>query len=166
MAGFAEVKKSFWGTGLYGKQDPLTDEAVLEAERELGVRLPGSLVELLRVRNGGEVADRWNAFPTEVPNSWSEDHVPLDDLMGIGRAEGGASVLDSARLVREWRLPRQLVLLSGDGHWWIALDYRACGEGDEPSVTWFDTETVSEVPLARDFRSFVESLTAAESFAV
>ncbi|RSS64669.1 SMI1/KNR4 family protein [Streptomyces sp. WAC07061] len=123
--------------------------------------MPASLLEILRVRNGGVVADAWNAFPTDVPTSWSGNHVPLDELMGIGRHDGRLSMLDTAYLVEEWGLPSPLVLLSGDGHCWIALDYRGCAVDEEPSVTWFDVDDSSELPLAVDFRAFVERLTAA-----
>ncbi|MFJ9060307.1 SMI1/KNR4 family protein [Streptomyces sp. NPDC102409] len=163
MARFDEVKATFWGEGLYGVQPPLSDAVVQDAERRLGVRLPASLLELLRVRNGGPVAEVWNAFPTDVPTSWSENHVPLEDMMGIGRHDGRLSLLDSVYLVEEWGLPSPLVLLSGDGHCWIALDYRTCGEQGEPSVTWFDVETDTELPLATDFQTFVERLASAAS---
>ncbi|MFD6421271.1 SMI1/KNR4 family protein [Streptomyces sp. NPDC060198] len=163
MARFDEVKATFWGEGLYGVQLPLTDAVVQDAERQLGVLLPASLLEILRVQNGGLVAEVWNAFPTDVPTSWSENHVPLDDMMGIGRHDGQPSLLDSPYLVEEWGLPSPLVLLSGDGHCWIALDYRTCGERGEPSVTWFDVDTDTELPLATDFRMFVERLAAAAS---
>lgn len=164
MARFDEVKATFWGEGLYGVQPPLNDAVVQDAERQLGVRLPASLLEILRVQNGGLVAESWNAFPTDGPTSWSENHVPLDDMMGIGRHDGRLSLLDTAYLVEEWGLPSPLVLLSGDGHCWIALDYRSCGQLGEPSVTWFDVEGDTELPLATDFTAFVERLTAAASF--
>lgn len=138
MAPFDEVRATLWGEGRYGLRPPLTDAVVQDAERRLGVRLPASLLEILRVRNGGEVAQRWNAFPTAVPTSWSENHVPLDHVMGIGRHDGQSSLLDTAYLVEEWGLPFPLVLLSGDGHCWIGLDYRGSGKRGEPSVTWFD----------------------------
>ena len=163
MAGFDEVKATFWGEGRYGVQPPLTDAVVREAECRLGVHLPASLLEILRVRNGGAVAERWNAFPTGVPTSWSENHVPLDDMMGIGPHDGQLSLLDTAYLVEEWGLPSPLALLSGDGHCWIALDYRGCGKSGEPSVTWFDVDDGTELPLASDFQAFVERLVAATS---
>ncbi|MEU6878894.1 SMI1/KNR4 family protein [Streptomyces sp. NPDC046712] len=162
-ARFDEVKATFWGEGLYGVQPLLTDAVVRNAERRLGVRLPASLLELLRVQNGGQVAELWDAFPTDAPTSWSESHVPFDEMMGIGRHDGQLSLLDSPYLVEEWGLPSPLVLLSGDGHCWIALDYRARGEHGEPSVTWFDVDGNTELPLATDFRTFVERLTAAAS---
>ncbi|MFB7453276.1 SMI1/KNR4 family protein [Streptomyces sp. NPDC056194] len=164
MARFDDVKATFWDEGPHGAGSSLTDAVVRDAQQRLGVRLPVALLELLRVRDGGVVADAWDAYPTAEPTSWSDDHVPFDVLMGIGEDDDRLSVLDSAYLIEEWGLPSPLVLLSGDGHTWIALDYRTCGTDGEPSVAWFDVEDESELPLAGDFRTFVEGLTAAESF--
>ncbi|MEU4098832.1 SMI1/KNR4 family protein [Streptomyces sp. NPDC026673] len=164
MARFDEVKAAFWGDGDYGVQSPLTDEAVRDAECVLGVTLPAALLDLLRLRNGGSAAAGHNAFPTGRPTSWSEDHVPFADVMGIGRREGMLSLLDTPYLVAEWQLPSPIVLLCGDGHYWIGLDYRTCGPDGEPSVTWFDAELGTELALAGTFRAFVEGLTSDGAF--
>lgn len=165
MGHFEDVRDTFWmDSTSNGVQPPLTDEIIREAERLLDVTLPASLVDLLRAQNGGLVADGRSAFPTDRPTSWSADHVPFDTLMGIGRREPMTSLLDSPYLVAEWGLPSPVVLLSGDGHCWIGLDYRRCGRHGEPSVTWFDVDDNTELALARDFRSFVEGLTSAHDF--
>jgi len=140
VARFEVVKATFWGDSARGVQPPLTDDMVADAERLLGVRLPVALIELLRVQNGGIVADAWDRFPTSAPTSWSDSHVPFETLGGIGRTEGTLSLLDTPYLVGEWDLPSPVVLLTGDGHCWVALDYRVCGLDGEPSVRWFDTE--------------------------
>lgn len=155
---FDDIKASFWGGSTYGVHPTLTQAAVADAEEALGLKLPASLVDLLRVQNGGDVTDDRDAFPTDQPTSWSEDHVPFTELMGIGTGEHGLSLLDTPYLVKEWGLPSPIVLLSGDGHHWIGLDYRSHGESGEPSVTWFDAESGAELPLAADFRAFVEGL--------
>ncbi|MFJ9882269.1 hypothetical protein ACIQRN_22475 [[Kitasatospora] papulosa] len=46
MARFDEVRATFWGEGLYGDQPPLTDAVVQDAECQLGVCLPASLLEI------------------------------------------------------------------------------------------------------------------------
>ncbi|MFJ4848005.1 MULTISPECIES: SMI1/KNR4 family protein [unclassified Streptomyces] len=161
MARFEDVQAGFWKPGSgYAVHPPLTDEAVRGAELLLDVTLPTSLVDLLRAQNGGECAADRDAFPTDRPTSWSADHVPFDHLMGIGDREHTVSLVDSPYLVEEWGLPAPLVLLSGDGHYWIALDCRASGRHAEPTVTWFDADRQDELVLAPDFRSFVEGLTA------
>ncbi|MFI6080359.1 SMI1/KNR4 family protein [Streptomyces sp. NPDC051217] len=88
MGRFDEVTATFWGKGDYGVQQLLTEAMVREAERALGVRLPSALLDLLRVQNGGIVAADHGTYPTTGQTSWSEDHVPFDSLMGIGRRDG------------------------------------------------------------------------------
>lgn len=165
MARFEDVQAAFWKPdSSYGVHQPLTDEAVRETEQLLSVTLPASLLDLLRAQNGGESRADRDAFPTDQATSWSADHVPFDHLMGIGDHEHTVSLPDSPYLVEEWGLPSPAVLLSGDGHCWIALDYRASGRHGEPSVTWFDADRNEELALAPDFRSFVEGLTSASDF--
>jgi hypothetical protein len=165
MAGFEDLQRSLWEPGSERQvQLPLTDQSVLEAERLLDVRLPAALLALLRVQNGGVVADGRAAFPTARATSWSEDHVPFDIVMGIGHREGTISILDSPYLVEEWGLPTEVVLISGDGHCWVGLDYRVSGRLGEPSVTWFDADDGSELALAADFQTFIESLTSVDGF--
>ncbi|EWM13428.1 SMI1/KNR4 family protein [Kutzneria sp. 744] len=154
MADFDEIKGAFWADGTYDVHSPLTDADIEQAEAVLGVTLPAALLDLLRIQNGGNVACGRRRFPTSAPTSWADDHVPLPDLMGIGRIKGVTSLLDGPYLVEEWGLPTGVVPLSGDGHTWIALDYRRPGE---PSVVWL--EEGRELALAADFRSFVEGLT-------
>jgi hypothetical protein len=139
--------------GAYGDLPPLSPQAVAEAQRQLGVRLPASLLALLEVRNGGTVAEEHAAFPTT-----GDDYVELDHVMGIGPPGGALTLLDTPYLVEEWGLPSPVVLLSGDGHTWVALDYRECGPQGEPSVTWFDADRETELRLAPDFASFVAGL--------
>jgi SMI1-KNR4 cell-wall len=158
MTGFDEIKTRFWGDSAYGVLPALSPGSVAEAEETLGVRLPASLVELLEIQNGGSVADDLEAFPTSEPTSWAEDEVPFDTLMGIGPPGDVLTLLDTPYLIEEWGLPSPIVLLSGDGHYWIALDYRECGPRGEPKVGWFDADRESELALAPDFRSFVERL--------
>ena len=159
MADFDEIKAVFWGSGTYDVQPPLTDAVVREAEKLLGVTLPAALLDLLRIQNGGLVACGRRRYPTTAPTSWAADHVPLTDLIGIGRTKGVTSLLDTPSLVAEWGVPAGVVPVSGDGHCWVALDYRRSGPTGEPSVTWIDTDQHSELALAPDFRSFVEGLT-------
>ncbi|MEQ0564546.1 SMI1/KNR4 family protein [Amycolatopsis sp. NEAU-NG30] len=152
MTRFDRLKPTFWEDG---PGEAATDDTLAAAERELGVRLPAELAELLRLRDGGTVAAHCDAFPTREPTSWSETHVPFELLNGI------ASLLDSAYLIGEWDLPERLVLLSGDGPTWIGLDYR---RSPVPAVTWFDADFGTELALAPTFREFAEGLVPSASF--
>jgi hypothetical protein len=121
----------------------------------LGVRLPPEYIALLRVRNGGAVARNYSAFMTEQPTSWAPDHVPFEHCNGIGA--NGPSVTESADLNAEWGQPERLVLLTGDGHYWIALDYRDASS-DVPRVVWYDNEVGEDITLAASFGEFLTGL--------
>ncbi|WP_433663955.1 SMI1/KNR4 family protein [Nocardia sp. CA-128927] len=164
MATLDQVMASFWGDSDYGVFPPLTDEAIREAEDRFGVTLPASLVRLLRVQNGGTVAKQRNAFPFPPHTPGGDRYAPFDVVMGISPADAFVSMLDTPYLVAEWGLPTPIVLLAGNGHWWVGLDYRSCGPQGEPSVAFFDADRESSLTLASDFETFLQGLTAAESF--
>lgn len=139
-----------------GSGRPLTDSMVAEAEAHLRVRLPEDLLALLRIQNGGGVREEFRAYPPPG------DHVYFDHVMGIGPTRSSAVSLDeSPRLNETWGQPRSLVLLCGDGHSWVALDYRSrLWRRREPRVIFYDndTEPHEQVVLAPSFRTFVERL--------
>lgn len=162
MSPFEQVVASFWHPEIeHLRQPPLTDELIADAENELGVTLPLELLHLLRIQNGGVIADTWDACPVDA-NFYADDHVPFEHLYGIGPAGQAQTItlLDTPYLVQEWELPSPVVLLSGQGHYWLALDYRDCGPEGNPPVVWIDNEMNHELLLAPDFRAFVERLTA------
>lgn len=147
---------SFWRSNFY-KHPALTDQVLVGAERELQVKLPVEYVQLLRIQNGGYTYGF--RFPMTVPTTWANDHVPLDDLNGLvaDRSLGSPmNALLSPSMMKEWGLPERQVLLSGDGHWWITLDYR---RGDIPSVAWIDVECGQDIPVAPTFAVFLAGLT-------
>ncbi|MDX9971586.1 MAG: SMI1/KNR4 family protein [FCB group bacterium] len=152
---------AFWGSNYYD-HPPLTDEMVRMAEERLRVRLPEEYLALLRIQNGGYT--RGFVYPTSQPTTWASDHVPLDDLAGIVHTSlhyTPLNVLSTEYLTEEWGLPPHLVLLSGDGHWWIALDYR---KGPVPSVAWLDTEREQDLQIAPNFAVFLNGLLPQSSF--
>lgn len=152
---------AFWGANHYN-HPPLTDEMVAQAEARLGVRLPQALIDLLRVQNGGYT--QGFAHPMQQKTTWAEDHVPLDDLAGIvldPQHETAQNLLDTGYMTQEWGLPPQQVLLSGDGHYWITLDYR---NGPDPSVAWIDVECGEDMQVAGSFAAFLAGLVPASDY--
>ena len=152
---------TFWGSNYYG-HPPLTDDALAFAEQALGVSLPAELVSLLRAQNGGYT--RGFAHPMARRTSWAANHVPLNDLAGIvtdPNHRTALNLLDTAYLAAEWDLPPKQVLLSGDGHWWLTLDYR---NGPNPSVAWLDLESGEDIQVAESFASFLDALVPSSTY--
>ncbi len=149
--------KSFWeidDEGYYTLKK-ITAEEVAKAEKKLGVTLPDTYKKLILEQNGGYIVH--NAFPTTHSNSWAEDHIQFNHLLGIAEDEG---IMDSAYLIKEWELPEELVLINGDGHTWVAMDYRKTK--DNPAIHYFDVEMEEDFKLANSFDEFIQGLYTAE----
>jgi hypothetical protein len=160
---FKDITGMFWDPEIaYEVQAPLTDDMVARAEETLGVQLPDAYLALVRIQNGGYTTEPLQAHRAPEPTSWATDHVPFDSMFGIG--ENNEGILQTPYLLREWRMPDGLILLTGDGHWWIALDYRVTGPTGPPSVAWYDNEVGEDIQLAADFKSFVEGLRSEAEF--
>lgn len=145
----------FWDVNYYNHPE-VTDEMIIIAENKLKVKLPELLITLLKLQNGGYT--KGFAFPMKQHTSWSEDHIPLSELFGIvvdSTLESAQNIMDTAYMTLEWGLPEKQVLLSGDGHYWITLDYRA---STNPSVRWIDTECHEDILVATSFDEFIQGL--------
>lgn len=152
---------TFWDTD-YVVNPSLTDAMVALAEERLGVKLPVELIDLLRVQNGGYTSGF--IFPMTVATAWADDHVPFDTLAGINLKDddGEHNLLTSAYLTEEWELPERQVLLGGDGHYWISLDYR--GEATEPAIAWLGEEFAEDVRIASSFNELLAGLVPRPEF--
>jgi SMI1-KNR4 cell-wall len=153
--------EAFWGSNYYNHPD-LTDEMIEIAEEILHVKLPQSYIKLLHIMNGGYT--KGFAFPMSNI-SWS-NHILLDTLNGIvidKNIETPLSILDTEYMTKEWGLPENQVLLCGDGHTWITLDYR---QHSNPSVRWIDVESNEDVFVAESFDEFLKGLVSSEIFNV
>ncbi|MBU5208705.1 SMI1/KNR4 family protein [Bacillus safensis] len=149
--------KSFWEKE---EESPFTlekvdEEKIREAEGTLGVTLPATYKKLILEWNGGFTVR--NAFPTDRPNSWADDHVQFDHLRGIAKDDG---IMNSSQLSDELELPEGLVIISGEEDTWIAMDYRETKE--HPPIHYFDLEMGVDFKLADTFDDFIEQLYTAE----
>ena len=153
--------KEFWDTShIYNPA--LTDEVLRLGEKSLGVKLPVELLDLLRIQNGGYT--KGFVFPTSVPTSWAANHIPFDELGGINpQAEPGAlfCLTKSTYVAGEFELPVGQIILGGDGHYFVTLDYR---DSDVPSVAWIDTECGQDIQLADTFHEFLSKLVSVDEF--
>ncbi|WP_144716481.1 SMI1/KNR4 family protein [Bacillus altitudinis] len=149
--------KSFWEIdeeGYYTLKN-INEAEIAKAEKKLGVTLPDTYKKLILEQNGGNTIH--NAFPTTHSNSWAEDHIQFNHLLGIAEDEG---IMDSAYLIKEWELPEGLVLIFGDGHTWVTMDYRKTKEN--PAIHYYDVEMEEDFKLADSFDEFIEGLYTVE----
>jgi len=153
--------KNFWSTNYYN-HPPLTDEMIKVGETSLKVKLPRLLIKLLKIQNGGYT--KKFAFPMKQKTTWSDNHIPLNELFGIitdETLETGQNILNTEYMTTEWGLPEKQVLLTGEGHWWITLDYRKRGI---PTVRWIDVECFEDIHVADSFEDFINGLVFEDEF--
>lgn len=67
------------------------------------------------------------------------------------------SLFNNKELLVEWALPRNIVPIEGDGHTWVALDYRKSKQ--QPSVIFIESESRKSIVLGETFNDFLSKLT-------
>lgn len=135
----------------YFKLEPLTKEMIEKAEEKLKIKLPQSYITILQEQNGGSI--KFNSYPTDVPTSWADDHINVDHILGIGPKD---SIVQSEAIIKEWDMPEGLILFNGDGHTWVAFDYRTVSS--DPSIVYVDNEDDMIIKIADTFDEFLERL--------
>ncbi|WP_404469682.1 SMI1/KNR4 family protein [Sutcliffiella horikoshii] len=133
------------------KLKPLTVSDIKEVEDRLKVRLPKAYLELLMEQNGGQIV--FNAHPSPVPTDWGDSYVQVEYIMGIGKENG---ILRNSYFLKEWGLPEGLILFNGDGHSWLAFDYRKVQSN--PEIVYVESDSGKLVILASSFEEFLANL--------
>ena len=139
--------------------NPNVNEELVERTQEiLGHQLPASYIKLMTQKNGGYLDGRVIKLPEIIPQALSyysdEGYLSIGKIAGINPIPWGlGSISYSLRMIEEWDLPQDLVLLDGDGHTWVALDYRS--KKVEPSVIFIESKGNSCIILAEKFEDFV-----------
>lgn len=70
-------------------------------------------------------------------------------------------ILDSKYLLKEWDMPDGLILFNGDGHTWLAFDYR--NVSSEPPIVYVNNDEDTKIRvIANSFNEFLENLCTVE----
>lgn len=135
------------------------EERIELFEKENGVNLPDAYITLAGTKH---------SWIVKLPpcNTGSTKYYFGDGFYEIGELSGldpdkYRSIFDSPGLVEEWELPKELVLIDGDGHTWLALDYR--DSKTEPKVIVIESDESNYLVVANNFNDFVQSLLPYES---
>ncbi|MBH5330359.1 SMI1/KNR4 family protein [Eikenella sp. S3360] len=150
------------------KEAPFTPETLAEVEMILGYKLPQSFIALMAIQNGGTFRNK--CYPTTQPTSWSDNHVVIEEVSGIGLGKAGSlcGEMGQKLWLGDWGYPPIGVYFANDptaGHAMFALDYRQCGKNGEPEVVLVEQERDYEIiKLAPDFETFIRHLQHEDNF--
>ncbi|MCM3213560.1 SMI1/KNR4 family protein [Niallia taxi] len=145
----------FWNNKL--KDDPyklqnINKKDIELAEKAFHIKLPQAYIDLLIEQNGGYLEK--TCLPVIFKNDWADDHILFDYLLGIKKDKG---IMESNYLLKEWGVKeKNLIIISGDGHFFIALDYRTNEEN--PTIVYIDTTEDKITKIYEDFSTMVNSL--------
>jgi hypothetical protein len=125
-------------------QPKLTDDIIANAEKKIGYKLPKEYIDILRIQNGGYIR-------FSLPETSNEQ------IYGIGPLF--PSLTDCDWTDYEGSVGFELnglVPFDGDGHWYLCLDYRR--NDKQPEITFIDTESDYEKPIAKNFQEYLKLL--------
>ena len=130
-----------------------TIEEIRICEDKLSVKLPQSFVNYLTGSDNkdddGYVYKITCTIPEELKYYLGDGYIDINKLNDATLNEHGVNtILCSHYMIEEWELPQDLVLLQGDGHTWIALDYR---KGEDPPVIFIESDECYSLLIAENF---------------
>ncbi len=128
---------------------PITQEKIDLVESRYNLKLPLAYMDFLKVQNGGYI--NYKILPE------FKDKIEIDFLSGI-KGSDSDTLEESNYYIEEWELPKKILLLSGQGHWWICLDYRKINKGGEPKISYLDSEYKLDTVIAESFKDFINKL--------
>ncbi|MGM9977891.1 MAG: SMI1/KNR4 family protein [Clostridium sp.] len=130
----------------------LPDISIKEIEKienKLGKKLPKTYKKIILEQNGGYI--EFNAVPVSDENI-EEDFLLIDSIWGLGKN----GLLDSEYLISEWDLPKNILIFSGDGNYWYAMDYKE--KPEDPSVIYIQQDAEKVINVASNFNEFLNML--------
>ena len=130
------------------------DERVDYFEKETGLRLPDSFVQI-RDLGDHRVVSLPELAPPVVKRYFPDGCYEIGSFLGVD-AVASLTILDSPALAREWGLPDSVLPIEGDGHVWLSFDYRHSSE--EPALVLCFSESGEIVPVASTFDELVRGL--------
>ncbi|GAE25636.1 hypothetical protein JCM9140_1643 [Halalkalibacter wakoensis JCM 9140] len=142
----------FWKSpSEYKPGQRVTEEKRTEIESLLNVELPATYIQLMEQQNGGELLYRYVLF-----EDGDAAIIPYFHELELKSGVGLSSVF-----IEELGLPNDLIMLTGDFHSWLALDYRHGKK--EPSVLYLSEDDPAsgvwnEHLIANTFDDFLKQL--------
>lgn len=126
----------------------LNEKSLKMTEEKLGIQLPQSFISINLIQNGGEITFNNYQLKNLESDLFINEIFGIDPNLGIGL---------SPILQKQWAVPENLIIISGDEEDWFALDYSK-SSAMEPRVVWYDVSYNKIRTIAKTFEDFIQIL--------
>ena len=132
-------------------------------EQRLEVTLPQSYIDLMRASNGGYLEENLcialqNPIPKNMDYYLGDRYWPLSTVAGVTTDQTNInSLLYTADTAWHWDVPKKLVAFDGDGHTWLAFDYRNINDS-EPKIVFIESDDFTIYDIAKNFEEMLKIL--------
>lgn len=140
----------------------IDDAEVSQVEKRLGVKLPSSYISIMKKWNGGYLQEEHQILidrdvPENLDYYLSEKFWTLSSVAGISSdINNREGIIYKSQTAHEWGIPDKVIAFDGDGHTWVAFDYR--DNPDEPKIIFIESDELLSFVLANDFTDFISKL--------
>ncbi|WP_170164133.1 SMI1/KNR4 family protein [Gallaecimonas pentaromativorans] len=138
------------------------DAEVSKIEKELGVKFPQSYISLMKDWNGGYLHEEHqilieNDVPEDLIYYLGERFWTVGSVAGISAdLNNSEGIINKSKTAHEWGIPEKVIAFDGDGHTWVAFDYR--DNPDKPKIIFIESDELLSFFLASDFSDFISKL--------
>lgn len=140
---------------------------ISNVESILNVRLPKSYIDLMSKWNGGYLNVEYvSVLPKIIPDSlecYLEDGFwTVSSISGVsGDVNNENGLVYTAKTAHEWGVHERIIAFSGDGHTWLAFDYRN-EELPEPTIIFIESDDGCFLEIADNFDTYLKNLLPAD----
>ena len=140
----------------------LTDEKIALVDEKLGFILPKSYTDFMKNFNEEFFEDPYvipikETVPANLKYYLGEGFWEINDFYKILIDENDTKgILHGKSIAKEWGLLNKIIPLEGDGHTWIAFDYR--NTTNEPEIVFIESEKHLSLKLANNFTELLDML--------
>jgi hypothetical protein len=139
------------------------EATISEVEKKLGVKLPSAYIALMKSWNGGYLPNEHQVLigekiPEKLNYYLGEGFWGLGTLSGISTdLNNSDGIIYTSNTAHEWGIPEKVIAFDGDGHTWLAFDYRDEAL-NEPKIIFIESDDLNYFTLANNFSDFLEKL--------
>ena len=135
-------------------------ENINKAELQLGVKLPESYIQFIsegKYQDFGTMAIKISdPIPEKLKRYVKNGYIGFSGLFTIDLEYDDSSIMCTSPMIKLWGLPKGLVLLEGDGHTWIAFDYRK--KSIDPPIIFIESRDCTSMEIAKNFKDLLEKM--------